>query len=220
MIFCLFCAFSIILTTPRYSSANTESGVLPILDKVSLKLKWKHQFQFAGYYAALEKGFYQDSGLDVTIIEQQDNENSTDAILKNQCQFGIAGSDMILKRSEGKPVIALAAIYQHSPMVFLTKESSGIENIHQIAGRRVMLEEHSAELLAYLKSENISISQLKTVPHTYGVEELINDKVDVISAYANDEPFNLKQKNINYRMFSPQSCGIDFYGDILFTVED
>ncbi|MEW6710625.1 MAG: ABC transporter substrate-binding protein, partial [Candidatus Riflebacteria bacterium] len=190
------------------------------MDKVCLKLKWKHQFQFAGYYAALEKGFYRDSGLDVTIIEQQYNENSTEAILKGQCQFGIAGSDLILKRSEGEPVIALAAIYQHSPMVFLTKESSGIENIHQITGRRIMLEEHSAELLAYLKSENLSISQLKTVPHTYGVEELIDDKVDVISAYSNDEPFNLKGKNINYRMFSPQSSGIDFYGDILFTVEE
>jgi len=38
------------------------------LDSVTLKLKWKHQFQFAGYYAALEKGFYRQAGLDVNII--------------------------------------------------------------------------------------------------------------------------------------------------------
>ncbi len=37
------------------------------LDAVSLQLKWKHQFQFAGYYQALEQGFYRDAGLDVTI---------------------------------------------------------------------------------------------------------------------------------------------------------
>jgi ABC-type nitrate/sulfonate/bicarbonate transport system substrate-binding protein len=39
------------------------------LDAVSLQLKWKHQFQFAGYYQALEQGFYRDAGLDVTIRE-------------------------------------------------------------------------------------------------------------------------------------------------------
>ena len=39
------------------------------LDQVSMQLKWKHQFQFAGYYAALEQGFYRDAGLDVTIRE-------------------------------------------------------------------------------------------------------------------------------------------------------
>jgi ABC-type nitrate/sulfonate/bicarbonate transport system substrate-binding protein len=37
------------------------------LDSVSMQLKWKHQFQFAGYYQALEQGFYRDAGLDVTI---------------------------------------------------------------------------------------------------------------------------------------------------------
>ena len=39
------------------------------LDAVSIQLKWKHQFQFAGYYQALEQGFYRDAGLDVTIRE-------------------------------------------------------------------------------------------------------------------------------------------------------
>ena len=39
------------------------------LDSASLQLKWKHQFQFAGYYAALEQGFYRNAGLDVTIRE-------------------------------------------------------------------------------------------------------------------------------------------------------
>src|SRR5947209_5616608 len=39
------------------------------LDAVSIQLKWKHQFQFAGYYQALEQGFYRDAGLEVTIRE-------------------------------------------------------------------------------------------------------------------------------------------------------
>ena len=38
-------------------------------DTVTLKLKWKHQFQFAGYYAAIEKGFFKDVGLHVVLRE-------------------------------------------------------------------------------------------------------------------------------------------------------
>ena len=39
------------------------------LEKVTLQLQWKHQFEFAGFYAAKEKGFFQDAGLDVTFVE-------------------------------------------------------------------------------------------------------------------------------------------------------
>ncbi len=200
--------------------ANSASQLLPSLDRVSLKLKWKHQFQFAGYYAALAKGFYREVGLDVEINELESSENVFNSVLDGKCEFGIAGSDIALKRSEGHPVVVLAAIYQHSPMVFLTPESTGIQNIHQLSGRKVMLEEHSAELLAYLKMEKIDLKQLNLVEHSYGVQELINGQVDVISAYVNDEPFNLKERKIPYRTFFPQSSGIDFYGDVLFTTEN
>lgn len=47
----------------------THSAAAIELDKVTLQLKWKHQFQFAGYYAAKSKGFYQQAGLDVTLLE-------------------------------------------------------------------------------------------------------------------------------------------------------
>ena len=40
------------------------------LEQVTLQLKWQHQFQFAGYYAALEKGYYDEVGLDVQIKER------------------------------------------------------------------------------------------------------------------------------------------------------
>jgi PAS domain S-box-containing protein len=49
---------------------------------------------------------------------------------------------------------------------------------------------------------------------------LIEGKADAISAYLSDEPFNFVMRNLEYRVFTPQSSGIDFYGDVLFTSED
>ena len=93
------------------------------LDTVTLQLKWKHQFQFAGYYAALEKGFYRNAGLDVTIREARDGINSLSQVIKGDADFGIAMSDLILHKANGQPVVALAAIFQHSPLILLTPQS-------------------------------------------------------------------------------------------------
>ncbi|HOI83511.1 MAG TPA: ABC transporter substrate-binding protein, partial [Campylobacterales bacterium] len=48
---------------------------------VTLQLKWKHQFQFAGYYAALEKGFYKEAGLNVKIDEWDSKINPIERVL-------------------------------------------------------------------------------------------------------------------------------------------
>ncbi|MDO8776398.1 MAG: ABC transporter substrate-binding protein, partial [Burkholderiaceae bacterium] len=57
-------AFWFFCTSPAHAAPDTQPH-----ERVTLQLKWLHQFQFAGYYAALAKGFYRDEGLDVTIRE-------------------------------------------------------------------------------------------------------------------------------------------------------
>lgn len=199
--------------------ASSDSATLN-LDKVVLRLKWRHQFQFAGYYAAVEQGYYREAGLEVEIVEDVPGEVSVDAVISGKADFAIGGSELLLHRSRGEPVVALAAIYQHSPLVFLVPAVSDITNIHQLVARRVMLEKHSAELLAYLRAEGLKMEDLEILPHTYGVNELIAGKADAISAYLSDEPFNFVERNLEYRVFTPQSSGIDFYGDVLFTSEE
>src|SRR5258707_12202135 len=60
------------------------------LDPVSLQLKWKHQFQFAGYYAALEQGFYRDAGLDVTIRERGPDMPVAEMASRAKAQFSFS----------------------------------------------------------------------------------------------------------------------------------
>ncbi|MBL6996122.1 ABC transporter substrate-binding protein [Desulfobacula sp.] len=189
------------------------------LQTVTLQLKWKHQFQFAGYYAALEKGYYSEAGLDVKIIEIQSGEESINKVIDGKADFGIAMSDLILHRANGKPVVALASIFQHSPLIILTPKASGIENIHVLKGKRLGLEAHSTELIAYLENEGLSLEEIKLHPHDYSISNLISGEVDAISAYSTDEPFLLFNKGIEYNIFTPRSGGIDFYGDTLFTSE-
>lgn len=197
------------------------SAVEPIaLEPVVLQLKWKHQFQFAGYYAAQQQGFYRDAGLDVTIVEAPDDGSPpAQRVLKGQADFGVAASDLVLLRSRHLPVVALAAIFQHSPLVFLSVPESGISSVHDLAGRRIMLESHAEELLAYLQYEAVPTDGITFLPHTFNPQDLISGRVEAMSAYSTDEPFKLHEQGRAYSVFTPRAAGIDFYGDTLFTTE-
>ncbi|PKL41519.1 MAG: hypothetical protein CVV41_18185 [Candidatus Riflebacteria bacterium HGW-Riflebacteria-1] len=106
--------------------------------KVALQLKWRHQFQFAGYYAALAKGYYRDAGLEVSLLEPGDVPDPVHDVMGGHADFAVTGPDLLLARAQGHPVVALAVIFQHSPEVLLARKDSGITSLHDLVGRRVM----------------------------------------------------------------------------------
>lgn len=192
--------------------------VLPAyaLDKVSVQLNWKHQFQFAGYYAAIEKGYFRDAGFEVELRELPDGNDPISAVLKGEADFGVAASELALYRAQGKPVVALAVIVQNSPLVLLVNRRK-IPSIDALNDRRIMLVPHEAELFAYLKREGVD--RYKPVPHSFDTEDLVSGRIDAISGYSTDEPFVLRQQNFPYLAFTPKAAGINFYGDTLFALE-
>ncbi|QFY44028.1 diguanylate cyclase [Candidatus Methylospira mobilis] len=205
----------IVVLLAAHSLALAETA----LDKVSLQLKWSHQFQFAGYYAAAEKGFYREAGLDVEIREAQSSDEPIQNVLSGKADFGVGTTDLLLLRGQGKPVVALAVIFQHSPLALLTRKDSGIDNLHELSGRKLMIESHSAELIAYLQSEGLGFGKYLVAPHSFDIDDLLHGKADAMSVYVTDEPFSLKKAGVAYNLFSPRAAGIDFYGDNLFTTE-
>lgn len=183
--------------------------------KVTLQLKWTHAFQFAGYYAAKEQGFYSEAGLDVTILEANPETNPVENVLNGKAQYGVGTSSLLLERKAGKPVVVLAVIFQHSPYEIYA--AAGIHNLHDLVGKRLMLEPQSEEILAYLKKEGVPLDSIHLLPHTFDVNSMIEGKVDAMSGYVSNEPYYFRQAQYPFQIFSPRSAGIDFYGDNLFT---
>lgn len=99
----------------------------------------------------------------------------------------------------------------------LQKHSGG--SIHDLAGKKAMIEEGSSELFAYLSREKIDKKSLHTIPHSFDPKDLISAKVDVMSVYSTDEPYYLNKQNIPFILYSPREGGIDFYGDNIFTTQ-
>ena len=197
-------------------------------DKVRLQLKWFHQFQFAGYYMALEKGFYREAGLDVQLLEggpteQTTQPNSQDQLtvkrlLAGQADFSIASSGAILEYAAGKPIVALAAIFQNSPSVLLSLADSGIHTPLDFTAKRLTLSEN-AETLALLHKEGIDLNKLniRYKNNQASVADLLDGNTDILFGYAGNEDYALKQKGANYQSIYPRDYGINFYNDVLIT---
>jgi diguanylate cyclase (GGDEF)-like protein len=183
---------------------------------VRLQLKWTHQFQFAGVYAALAQGYYRSEGLDLRIIEGGPSVDPVAVVTGREAEFGIGNSSLVVDRAHGAPITVVAPIFQHSPFVILARTEAGLDIPRDLAGRTLALETHSAEVEAYLKQSGVPLDSIRVVPHTGDAVGLFASGIDAMSAYTTSEPYDLLVAGVPFQMWSPREIGIDFYGDTLF----
>ncbi|MFK5949741.1 MAG: ABC transporter substrate-binding protein [Methylococcales bacterium] len=210
----MLCCFIIILfSVPVYSKDNA-------LETINLQLKWQHQFQFAGYYAAKEKGFYAEEGLDVLIHKRTLDINVVDQVVSGRAEYGVGDSGILADYANGAPIKVLAVIFQHNPLIFISKQSSSIVSPYEMAGKRIMFDKvgrDSTPLVAMLNNAGLTDDNYKFIKPTMDSKALMNDKTDVMYAYITDQPYLYKKLGIAINIINPQNYGFDFYGDLLFT---
>lgn len=189
---------------------------------VKIQLKWHHQFQFAGYYAADIKGYYEAEGLKVKIIEGNVDRPPLQAVMSGQADFGVSDADILKARMNGAPVVVCAAIFQHSPYIVMTRWDSGIRTPTDLIDRSIMVsgDQGAAQYLSMMKREGLPVDRINIVPHTWSLEELISGEVDAISAYITAEPSQMRALGVEPHIMKASDYGVDFYGDTLFTREN
>ncbi|MEX0614701.1 MAG: ABC transporter substrate-binding protein, partial [Methylophaga sp.] len=189
-------------------------------ETVTLKLKWQHQFQFAGFYAAQANGYYADENLEVIIEARDKRENVIETIASGGAEYGIGDMGLLAQYANGTPIKALAAIFQHDALVLISKRNSEIASPYELRGKRIMFDQsvgNSVMLNALLADAGLTPGDYQHLPLSRDINSLINDETEVMSGYITDQPFRLRQQGIAINIINPQSYGFDFYGDILFT---
>ena len=186
------------------------AGQAHALDKVSLQLKWLHQFQFAGYYVALQKGFYRDAGFDVEIREGGPGIDATLDVAAGKADFGVCTTGALLSVPNQPKVVVLGVIFQQSAAHILVPSRARINSVRELAGRRLMDASGSDDLAAMLKQQGVNYAALPRVEHSGDPLDLVRGKADAMVSYVTNEPFVLEQNSIPYRSFSPRTFGFDF----------
>lgn len=212
----LFLVFSALLFTPP---ALAKKGAQPqALLPVTVQLNWLHQFEFAAFYAAIEQGYYRSAGLDVKIIEGGPKTDVVDVVVNNRADFGVANSSIVLEHAQGRPVVALAALMQHSAFALLAKRDRGIDNVADLDGKVVSCARHACdEIRAYLRASGLHDGHVRYVPLKSSVVDENFAHSDATDIFVSNQGFQIRGREDQYILLTPRSAGIDLYGDILFT---
>ena len=190
------------------------------LKKVTLQLSWFNQFQFAGYYMAKEKGFFEELGLDVEIKPFEFGIDIPKNVNDGKIDFAVGRETLILERIKNPNIVALYALFQSTPLILISTKESEINTINDFSNKKVMTtidDASEVSLKAMITSNKIKLENLTFLKHTHNIDDLINKNTDVISAYISKSPFTLQNKGIEYNIFDPKKYGFDMYSDLLYT---
>ena len=190
-------------------------------EKVSLQLKWKHSFQFAGFYMAKEKGFYKKAGLDVTLKELDNHTNLVDSVIKGEATYGVGDSALIYYRLQQKPIVLVMPIFETTPLALLSTKN--IKSLYDFKSAKIFINAFSLKspaILSMLHVAGIDMDRLEPKQGVFSVADMLKEKLDLYGVYIPNQPYYLKQHHIEYHLFTPKEYGLDFYGDILFTSQD
>ncbi len=192
------------------------------LNSVTIRLKWLHQSQFAGYYVAEQEGFYKDKGINVKLVPGGAETPSIQIVAGGSEQFGVSGmSQLIEARAQGIPIVALATTYRKNPLIWFGIDEN-IRTPQDLVGKKVGLTVGSnSDLLfrAMLKKTGVDINDITIVPVKYNLSLLLEKKVDVYEGYLTDQPITAELAGYKTYIINPSDYGINFYGDTLFTTE-
>src|SRR6266550_119455 len=215
----------------------SRAQAAPKLTKVTLQLKWVTQAQFAGYYAAVAKGYYKNAGLDVTLKVGGPDITPEQTVLGGQAQFGLDWlPNLFATREKGGTIVSIAQVFARSGMTELTWKPSGINTIAKMKGKKVGVWccGNQPELFAALTKNGISPSNKKDVTivnQPFTMDLFLQHKIDAAAAMTynelaqvleNKNPdtgklYTLNDLNI-FKMASP-AVGTGMLEDNIFTTE-
>ena len=161
--------------------------------KVTLQLKWVTQAQFAGYYAAKAKGYYDKAGLDVRLKVGGPDIIPEQVVAGGGAEFGLDWLPSLLSaRDKGTKLVNIAQVFGRSGMTQLTWKDSGIKTIAQMKGKKVAnwLGGNEFELFAALTRAGMDPSANKgvtIVKQPFDMNLFMNRQVDSASAMTYNE---------------------------------
>ena len=201
---CLFSALLIVACAapaPSAAPAESSSGEMAgemgsdcaEMTPVSLQLQWVTQSQFAGYYAALDQGFYAEQCLDVTILEGAVDIVPQQVVASGQAEFGLAWVPKVLaSRAEGAGLVNIGQVFQRSGTLQVSWADAPVNSIADMAGKKIGTwgfgNEH--ELFVALRNEGLdpdNPENVEIIQQSFDMLALLNRELDAAQAMIYNE---------------------------------
>lgn len=208
----------LILLLSSLSGVMAQDDLIPI----NLQLQWVAQSQFAGYYAALDLGFYEEEGLDVTILEGAVEIVPQQVVASGGAEFGISWVPKVLASNEqGANLVNIAQIFQRSGTLQVSFVDTGIEDVADFEGMNIGTwgygNEH--ELFAAMRIAGVdpeNTDDVTVIQQPFDMSLLLNGEVDAAQAMIYNEYAQvLEQVNpATGELYQPEDLNVIDWNDV------
>ena len=196
-------------------------------DEVRLQIKWIHQAQFAGFYLAKERGYYDAEDINITFLEGGPDVDIVQRLTSGQAGFAVIAPETIFAaHGRGEPIVAIAAINRRSPVVYVADAASGIVRPGDFLGRTVSTldtsgsqQDMQVQFFAMMSKLQLDVSKVKIVPWDSNYTGFYSGEVNVTPCYATSALVKMRQKGMKLNLIWPSDYGVHFYSDMLVTTE-
>jgi NitT/TauT family transport system substrate-binding protein len=206
----LIAAAAVVLAGCTAAPGGTAAAKTPI----KLQLQWFPQAQFAGYFAALDKGYYAEEGLDVTILPGAVDIVPATVVAGGQAQFGISWVPrMLAPRESGADVQVIGQVFQRSATTQIAFKTSGISTVADFKGKKIGSWGfgNEFELLAGMRKAGLNPdTDVTIVPQQFDMNAFIGGEIDAAQAMTYNEYAQvLEVKNpATGELFQPEDLNV------------
>lgn len=189
-------------------------------DKVKVELFWKHQFEFAGFYAAIAKGYYREHNIHVTFVEYNPQDEYIENVLAGKSHFATSGNSLLKEFHNGKQLKLLASYFKRSSVAIAAQEK--ITSLKQLEGETIYSPQKfllRGGIRNMLNLHDVDTSNINTRSDGNPFQLFTDNKIAAMAIFLTDQPYELRRQNISYRIFNPNQYGMVTHDMNLFTSE-
>ena len=191
---------------------------------ITVQLAWTHQALFAGFYAAEQQGYYAEEGLAATFLPRPNlGINVIPLVVDGTADFGVDfGAGLILARSQGLPVTAIATIYRRHPLVFITLADSGLTRPQDFPGHTIRTLVPGGSAIAFqamMTRLGLDPNSVEQVDIGYDLVPFFAGEVDILPGFVNFDVLTAHEQGYQVNLIFPEDYGVHLYGYTLFTTD-
>ncbi|WP_139787219.1 ABC transporter substrate-binding protein [Cohnella massiliensis] len=206
------------------ASGEAESPAAPSeipseLTKVAQVTNWYAEAEHGGQYAAMKMNYYKEAGLDMTLDPGGPQISGVQLVASGKYQFAMASADQVLlARQEGLPIVAVASIFQKSPMVFFSHKGDSIADPEDLNGRTIYLTP-GIGYWEYIKKK-FAPRDVKEIAYTGSMATFMTDKGSANQGFVTSEGYSLLSSGFEFEAVPISDLsGFNPYSMLLVTSE-
>ncbi len=219
-----------VISTLLLGGCGSKATPTPTPDAVNVQLSWFHGVEYAGFYTAVEKGYYTDENINVTLNAGGPEINPIDEVQSGKAQFGIASGDsIIIAKTNQQNLVSVATIFRENPLAITSLKKDNIQKPEDLTGKTIGV--YSLDLsgfndlpfLALMSRTGLDRNTMKyaLIEDFQGANEIKAGNMDAMSGmFATDQQVMAKDAGDELNFIYYKDYGYDVYINTIFVKEE